>query len=489
MTTKEQNKFITLLANNKFKALEAHFIKVWKPKLILLPDVADKMLGLLNSKNIHSVNKELLYKIISKHTQLINNDIVYNALVMLIIEDKNIDIFDAILALKNKKWLNIEHLLNLINFKDFNTDDQINVINFVRQFKNIKVLDWLYSNINKPEDEYISKEHYEYCKNPEENITIKYPEVEQVFNVNFDVFTITFNPEFLDNISKNYTKFIEKNQISLKYLVDSNYNKTKLSFQDDFQNISKNILWIDECSRYIQDLSIKDKLILYGYTCDSSYPTYFLLEKYTELNKLIEASKKCNKYRNYYFPLYISICEILLKNPELIQYAFPKEIKKESERYIYLLNNLKNISNDTFYEAIKQYINDLNRICSNAPKLQNDLYIYRGERDDYTAKYQEQKELIIPNFQSSSIAPSTALNFASWNGVFKRIKIPKGTSCIYIQNISRFSELEVILNKDTKLTIDNVTNVKYAMDNSNEIKDRICLPMKPFTYYEMTVHP
>ncbi len=467
------------------------------------PGVANKIIEVLTDENINNLDPNVLHTILKKHSEtIIQNgyqDKIYKIINFLRLGNKNM-LYRILNIFKRKPWLNLIHFLKMINYKNLNLKDQVTILNFVKEQYKLddltSILDWMYASINKPKDEYISQEHYEYCKNPSENLTLKYPEIEQIFNVNFDVFTIDFKPQYLDTLLKQQQrKFLKNHSISLKYLTNSNYNDVKLSFQNDYLNLSKNVKWIDACGDYIENLSVKDKLTILGYTSNGyEYTNNFLLKNYKELNVNIQLMIHYSKNTKRYFALYIHILEIIveLNDSKYSTYQeynwarkeFKLEFAKESERYIHIVNNIDKIPINIFYLAIQQYIKDLERICRNAPKLIHDLYVYRGETNEYIS---DEKEFLTPTFQSTSISPSVALDFTPWSGVFKRIKIPKGTNCIYIQTLSHFTEIEVLLPVNTKLRIDKISDVKYIDQNWDSIKHKLCSPMRPFKYYEMSV--
>lgn len=96
------------------------------------------------------------------------------------------------------------------------------------------------------------------------------------------------------------------------------------------------------------------------------------------------------------------------------------------------------------------YIKTLDTILSNAPKLEQDITVYRGNSVKFDFKR------LSKTFTSTSLRKESALNFSSKkNGILIEFILKKGLRCICIfQYKTKFShELEILLPRNVNYTI------------------------------------
>lgn len=97
------------------------------------------------------------------------------------------------------------------------------------------------------------------------------------------------------------------------------------------------------------------------------------------------------------------------------------------------------------------YYKLLLNIFQNAPPLDKDIYVFRGSTVDEANVYGNKKNNIftLTSFLSTSLSLQTAIKFSSSSPTFSyitRIKVPKGSRCLFIAGISGFIyELEMLL--------------------------------------------
>ncbi len=357
----------------------------------------------------------------------------------------------------------------------------------INHYKSIKnALNWIYSHKLKPDDQYKSQDHINYCTNKIDTISVKHHEILQINQFNLDIFKLNFSPQLLDNLSSYDTMnmFLKKHNVQIKY-IDSNYSP-EISNSNDIQYLTKNIKWFDASGEYLESLSLIDKLTIIGYsTSGYKYVNNYILKDNFELENIIQYTR--DKYHNYeqtYYPLYMHIIKIFNDNNYKIKGITDEQ--KESVRYTNFIYMLPNIQHEIIYTAIKMFIKDLYRIISNAPMLEHDLYVYRGERNFYHSK--DETKFVVPTFHSTSINPDIAINFSKIHGVFKRIKVQKGTKCIYIQSMSQFNEVEILTNPGTVFEINNIKLIDFIDQNEENLKLKLCSPVFPIYYIELTAH-
>ncbi len=119
-----------------------------------------------------------------------------------------------------------------------------------------------------------------------------------------------------------------------------------------------------------------------------------------------------------------------------------------------LLGNPIRISifNDTAMENLKKLGDDIREMASiimNAPKTENEMQVYRGQRMPVTVRYDSKNNLIFENlnFLSTSIFKEVALEFVESTCCLYKIIIPKGTPLlilftVYNQEIKSVEDIE-----------------------------------------------
>ena len=103
----------------------------------------------------------------------------------------------------------------------------------------------------------------------------------------------------------------------------------------------------------------------------------------------------------------------------------------------------KNIDHIRYAEEILNYtFLRFNLILNNAPKLNKEVFIYRGIRTQRETSEHLQR---FSGIQSYSINPNSAFGFASRSGGVIRMKIQKNTPILYLGSISEFPYEEEVL--------------------------------------------
>ncbi len=92
------------------------------------------------------------------------------------------------------------------------------------------------------------------------------------------------------------------------------------------------------------------------------------------------------------------------------------------------------------------------------------------------------------NYQSCSLSPTIPMPYA--DAAFKRIKIPAGTRLMYMQNMSYYPILEVVLPEKSKYVITKSRDVVFYINAVNHQKDihdkyKMCTPMKALRYMDV----
>ncbi len=105
------------------------------------------------------------------------------------------------------------------------------------------------------------------------------------------------------------------------------------------------------------------------------------------------------------------------------------------------------IFNDTAMENLKKLGDDIREMASiimNAPKTENEMQVYRGQRMPVVVHYDSKNKLIFENlnFLSTSIFKEVALDFVESTCCLYKIVIPKGTPLLVV--FSSYKEVKTI---------------------------------------------
>lgn len=131
---------------------------------------------------------------------------------------------------------------------------------------------------------------------------------------------------------------------------------------------------------------------------------------------------------------------------------------------------------EKFYTLIEKcignYVTDLINIFNKAPKLEKNLYVFRGTKTFY---YGTEGSKVFTNmeFMSTSISPRLALNFTRDECYFTQIKLRPGSRVIFIEPVSQhWGELEVLIPPGNKFKVfkDKIRRF-VAVPNPDNIED------------------
>lgn len=127
----------------------------------------------------------------------------------------------------------------------------------------------------------------------------------------------------------------------------------------------------------------------------------------------------------------------------------------------------KDVENIEDLKNTKRLIKHMDDAFSKATPLPDDIYVYRGmnsERMEKLAKKMIGKSIDDKAFTSTTLSRDAADKFLGGGSgrVMMKIKVPKGKSGIYIENIAKFgdqNEYEFLLPRNAKFSIDSVEEI------------------------------
>jgi hypothetical protein len=222
-------------------------------------------------------------------------------------------------------------------------------------------------------------------------------------------------------------------------------------------------MWIYEQNNFIKSLTPKEIYTLRCHTHDGDIIiNHFINNNFkigigdgngngngigTDIDKIdngnrkstIIINKKVFKTNRVFILFYYQIKEVLGSNlPRL-----------ELEQYI--IDNYKSFD---WNKILLLYIRDINLIFSKTPTVKDTIVLYRGVSSDYYLKDSSKGFHISKTLCSRTLDYKTAFTYSSPDYNIMRVKLPKGSKAILIDNISPYEESEVLLPFDTKYYID-----------------------------------
>jgi len=259
--------------------------------------------------------------------------------------------------------------------------------------------------------------------------------------------------------------------------------KYKKYIGSDLDGIKNIIQWLHDQFDYQTNLPFVHKLNLLAYTYGGDVMMHAYLDKVFE----IKQSWKFEYINARLHPLYSSILHMMITCPtefkdKCIEYrpdgmtesqvtteiekigykacAAMKDIKKLVPGHIVLTKYTDTMKlffmnpptfgyfKSEFYDMlVKQLITDVKSLIFKAPRLSNNVYVYKGLKSDDFMNFETRNMYKNKRFISTTINPKITQNFSGMNCCLQKIHLLKGTSCIYVY-ISYFQEFEILLPPD-----------------------------------------
>jgi hypothetical protein len=230
--------------------------------------------------------------------------------------------------------------------------------------------------------------------------------------------------------------------------------------------------WLESQTRYIEGLSLRDKITITNYT----FKTDRLINAYLregikslvrEFNNVGFTTFKADI--KAYFPFVVQIFD-MFEELGLESILGKKDLFITSTGINYdgfndSVGAIKISIEESLLEQIaKNYNEQLTQIIHNSPRCDESIYVYRGTK---SLKYFSNTTYNNNDYLSTSINPYTTMNFMSEN-LATRIKcclneleITPDVPCLYISSVSRSpSEEEVLLPPNLSILYDKTMHIK-----------------------------
>lgn len=237
--------------------------------------------------------------------------------------------------------------------------------------------------------------------------------------------------------------------------------KVSKSFLADY-NTSNLTEFLDNNRRYLEGCSMRQKLILSGYTRGGDeLVNMYLLKDFQDLRQYIfNHWRSGGNLVDYMFnPMYYQLRE--LGGPENVH------------SMQYWLERLEDeVLVKTIMSAIEKYIGELTRIFDKSPKLTKPIIVYRGTKSEY---YKDKSDIFHnTTFMSTSLSPKIALGFINtlYRCCFKEIHLVPGAKAIFLEPLTQQpKEVEVLLPPGTKFRITEIIkDITQIPQNMEELQ-------------------
>lgn len=303
-------------------------------------------------------------------------------------------------------------------------------------------------NSNKIINDYLNNEQYAI------EIISKYPDVKDIIDKSskkINKLEVVINSK-VDFIDKSIYKFYDYNK---DFVLAFEKN-----FIDNIENINK---YIDKQNKYLQLLSYTNKYVVFDYTNKYSSSVY---KKFKNNNK--EWIEDIKNIGDAFLPQIYKI------------------IGNDSNQKLPTIRNINSISLfdldiKTWIKVLNTFTDDLDKIIRKSPKLEDDIYCYKGcSNYDYNLEnYNEDNHLKLFKF-TISIPSSFTLSYkvAKYYYDLKlgfhlllRTTIMKGCNALFISNIGDISErydYEIVIPSNSIVAKSGTSEWLYNINYNNE---------------------
>ena len=267
-----------------------------------------------------------------------------------------------------------------------------------------------------------------------------------------------------------YNKIIEYNKYNKKYNNDIYLNENN---NKNMTNIQAIIIKNDEFLKSLSNDEIKT-LQYYTYKGDIFLNYYITNSKFN-----IDDNIQHTEVEDYHMFFSEELDDYLFKVQMLKIFSDKDDIIDKIKSKT--LNNY-DLSETDYKKIFKNYLSDMKNIFIKAPKIEKDLYLYRGIEinyiyDNIIDDENVDKQYKNKYFLSTSLFVEKAYKYTKkQNRIICRFKINSGMPIIFVEGITLASgDMEVIVPNNTILKLLD-ENIKKHLYNSNNTftKDIIC---------------
>jgi hypothetical protein len=269
-------------------------------------------------------------------------------------------------------------------------------------------------------------------------------------------------------------------------------NKKLYGINEDFNVDMK---WYINNIKYMENLSLKDKMTIMGYTHNGDkYSNMYLMQDKDSLTFYLEDNLR-DEDNNKFFPLYFQAKEKIIKEKDSILKYFTgdKKLQKkfiedfinpvvsnieEIKSYNLILKNRVLLSIYFWFDVIGDFVEDLDRIIRESPPIESPMVVFRGAKTKY---YKTSSNLYVNNtFMSTSFNYEVPFKFSEYNCCLKKIILKPGTRALFTDCLSEYSEEnEILLGLNNKFKIIE-DSVKYyynifKYNKKEEYPDNLCI--------------
>lgn len=287
----------------------------------------------------------------------------------------------------------------------------------------------------------------------------------------------------LDFTTTNYTK--HDNSSLLK-----DENDCSLFFNSDS-------LWLERQGYYLKSLSNYEIYTILGYTFHGDKIINYFIKG--DIKNLLLFLKHCinglSSQSDYFFPLFFQFITCITKEPNIYKkFGFHElydsndfidkklsiiynKFKNYSDKLLTILEN-ENIALKFWTPIIRLAMEDLNHTINNAPKTNKCFISFRGTQIQLLPRASS-KYILHNTFMSTTLDLEIASQFKENECCLMRVIVPKGSSCLFVGGISKFTaELEILFSNNAVLQfvepLYQTLNIEDPKNFDSDVYQMIC---------------
>jgi hypothetical protein len=249
--------------------------------------------------------------------------------------------------------------------------------------------------------------------------------------------------------------------------------------------------WHRNSINYVNSLSLKDKFILRTYTRNGDELMNALIRDangFDTNQRCLELIDRCIM-KNLNNVIAVQLFEIngVDANAHLIydENDVADAIKINNAGKALLIQWVAELSIQDVKLHLQKLISDIRRIINDSPRLNKIIKLYRGIKHDYAWSAENDNQVVLSGFQSTSYSISKALAFSGQyneNNIENHymmycIVLHPGIPCIAMESISHFSEKEILI------------DMNVVCEYNMMFYEKLELTPREFTYNALTTKP
>lgn len=256
------------------------------------------------------------------------------------------------------------------------------------------------------------------------------------------------------------------------------------------EDLNIDLKWYVKSLKYMENLSIRDKMTIMGYTFNGDVYANSYLMNNNSLDSYLKTKIYSKETYLKFFPLYFQAKEKIQKESNNISKYYIGNKTEDLLGFVNLVNTSEIeidvynalmiykglFSKDFWIDVVKMFCQDLDRIIKNSPVVEKEMILYRGAKDKY---YKNSSNIYVNNtFMSTSFDYNIPFQFVAGGCCLKKIILKPGSNCLFMESLTQMpGENEILLGLNNKFKIVedevksfyNLTNYKKNKEYSENL--------------------